>query len=222
MLKSWRIKMKNKIKIAVIDFDGTACEFNHGNFSSSWEAFSNVCGVNKELNQLLDDYYHCKRKEEWMTKKGVKLFSGKSINLVDKLKPFPYSSGFVNFVNSRNGFLLGFLSSGLNIIVDEAAKELNLDFSISTELETKNGIITGNVKKIIPLWNKEKPFLELLKKYNFLPEQSCYVGDNENDISCFRTAGISVAYNPKTNDTMKTAKYVINDFKELNKILELK
>ncbi len=211
--------MKNKIKIVIFDFDGTACNFNYGNFNSSWDAFSNVCGVNKELNQLLDNYYHHKEKEELMTKKGVKLFSGKSINLVNKLKPFPYSPGFVNFVNSRNGFFLGFLSSGLNVVIDEVAKELNLDFSISTELETKDGIITGNVKKIIPLWNKEKSFLELLKKYDFLPEQSCYVGDNENDISCFKTAGISVAYDPKTNDTKKAAKYVINNFKELNKIL---
>ena len=211
--------MRNEIKVVVCDFDGTACKFNHGNFSS-WDAFSNICGVHEEMNQLLENYYPHKEKQEWMTKKGISLFKGKSISLVDKLKPFPYSNGFKEFVNSKDGKTVGFLSSGINIIVDESAKELGLDFSIATELYHKDGILTGKSGRIVPLWNKEKLFLELLEKYNFLPEQSCYVGDNENDISCFKLAGISVAYNPKTESTKKSADYVIDDFRKLNEILE--
>ncbi len=211
--------MKNKIKMVVIDFDGTACEFNYGNFSSSWDAFSNICGIYKKMNQHLKKYYSNREKEEWMTKEAVKLFKGKTVSLVDKLKPFPYSNGFREFINSKDGKIMGFLSSGLNIIVDEAAKELSLDFSISTELEIKNDIITGNAKKIIPLWKKNEIFSELLKKYNFSFEQVCYVGDNENDISCIKLAGIGVAFNPKTETTKKAAKYIINDFRELKKII---
>lgn len=212
--------MGNKIGIVVIDFDGTACEFNHGNFSSSWDAFSNICGVQEKMNHLLENYYANKEKEEWMTRKGISFFKDKQINLVNKLKPFPYSNGFKEFVNSKNGRIMGFLSFGINLIVDESAKELNLDFSVSTQFKYKNGIITGKSGRIVPLWNKEKLFLELLEEYNFLPEQSCYIGDNENDISCFGLAGVSVAYNPKTETVRNSAKHVIKDFRELNGILE--
>jgi hypothetical protein len=33
---------------------------------------------------------------------------------------------------------------------------------------------------------------------------------------------ISVAFNPKTEQTRKAAKYVISDFRELNEILKIK
>jgi len=212
--------MENKIKLIVMDFDGTACHFFGGNYGSSWDAFSNVCGVYEKMNSLLRNYYAQPEKEEWMTREAVKLFKGKSIKLVDNLKPFPYSKGFVDFVNSRNGMPTGFLSSGLNVIVDEVVKELKLDFAISTELESENDILTGKVKRIIPLWKKEQILFELLDKYSVSPIQLCYIGDNENDIGCLRTARIGIAFNPKTKETREIANYVINDFRELNKILK--
>jgi len=209
-----------KIEIVVLDFDGTSCHFNHGTFGSSWDAFASVCGVYKKMNKLLSIYYPQKDKEEEWGREQLKLWIGKSIKLVDKLKPFPYSKGLKEFVNSKNGLHIGFLSSGLNIVVDEAARELNLDFSISTELQQENGKLTGKFGKIVPLWEKDKIFLDLLANYNLSSEQSCYVGDNDNDISCIKLAKIGVAYKPKTKNVEQAAKYIITDFRELNNILK--
>lgn len=168
--------MKKKIEMVVIDFDGTACKFDYGKFGSSWDAFATVCGVYEQMDQLLSIYYPQKEKEGEWGREQLKLWVGKPINLVDKLKPFPYSKGFKEFVNSRNGKVMGFLSSGLNIIVDEAAKELKLDFSISTELQQKKGILIGEFGRVVPLWKKQGVLLDLLKRYSFSPEQTCYVG----------------------------------------------
>lgn len=208
-----------KIEIVVLDFDGTSCHFNYGTFGSSWDAFANICGVYEQMNRLLSIYYPQKDKEEEWGKEQLKLWVGKPIELVNKLKPFPYSNGLREFVSSRNGMLTGFLSSGLNIIVDEAAKELGLDFSISTELQQEDGILTGEFGNIVPLWEKDKNFLDLLAKYNLSPEQSCYVGDNDNDIPCIKLAKIGVAYKPKTPNIKQAARYIITDFRELNDIL---
>ncbi len=212
--------MKNRIKITVLDFDGTACKFNYGRFGSSWDAFAVVCGVYEEMDRLLTIYYPQKEKEDEWGREQLKLWTGKSVGLVEKLKPFPYSDGLREFADSRNGMIAGFLSSGLNIVVDEAAKELNLDFSISTELQQNNGILTGRFGEIVPLWKKHEKFLKLLKKYGFPPSQSCYVGDNDNDIPCMKLAAVSVAFKPKTELTKKSARYEINDFRELISLLK--
>ncbi len=209
-----------KTKIIVIDFDGTACKFECGRFGSSWDAFATACGVYEEMNRLLSIYYGQKEKEDEWSREQLKLWVGKPVALVNKLKPFPYSAGFKEFIDSRNGMPMGFLSSGLNLIVEEAARELNLDFSMATELRHNNGVLTGEFGKVVYLWKKQEAFLELLRRYGVQPEQSCYIGDNDNDIPCLNLAGVSIAFNPKTEETRRAAKYVIDDFKEVNEILK--
>ena len=213
--------MENKIKLLVLDFDGTSCHFDNGNFGSSWDAFTSVCGVYDELHSLLKKYYFQHEKEEFMTREAGKLFRGKPISLVESLRPIPYSDGLKDFLNSRNGngIKIGFLSSGINIVVNEAASELNLDFSLSTELKSNRGFLTGEVGKIISLWNKEKFLYELLDNYSLSLNDLCYVGDNDNDISCLKLAKIGVAFNPKTEKTRRSADYIISDFRELKNIL---
>lgn len=210
-----------KIEIVVIDFDGTACKFSCGRFGSSWDAFATACGVYEEMDRLSSIYYHQKEKEDEWGREQSKIWVGKPIALVNNLKPFPYSKGFKEFISSKNGRIAGFLSSGLNLVVDEAARELDLDFSISTELQHHKGVLTGQFGRIVYLWKKHEAFLELLKRYGLSPEQSCYVGDNDNDIPCLDLAGLSVAFDPKTEETKKAARYIINDFRELNELLEI-
>jgi phosphoserine phosphatase len=62
---------------------------------------------------------------------------------------------------------------------------------------------------------------DLCRRYNVAPEEICHVGDHANDLPVFERVGLPVAFRPKLPEVQKGAKYVINDFAELGRILGL-
>ena len=64
-----------------------------------------------------------------------------------------------------------------------------------------------------------RKLIEISKTSNFRLEESCFIGDGVNDIPCFEIVGLPIAYNPRVKIVEKYVKYIISDFKELNKIL---
>ena len=69
---------------------------------------------------------------------------------------------------------------------------------------------------------KASAMLEILSRYNILPEESIAFGDSENDIEMLRTAGIGVAMGNATPECLAAADYVTADCDEdgLKKALE--
>ncbi len=211
-----------KIKAVLADMDGCVLTYKNEPYNSSWDAISEALLCNKEWIKMRDFYVGKKDKyAEWFEKQ-VGMLEGLSVKEASRvLFPVPYSRGAVAFFNSLDGnYVKGLVSSGINIVAEKVREDLNLDFQVSNYLEIKKRIFTGKGKEVVGLDNKLKVLKDVLEQHCIGLNETCFVGDNFNDVPVFEKVGLAVAYNPKTEYVGKKADYVIYDFRELNKILE--
>jgi HAD superfamily hydrolase (TIGR01490 family) len=92
------------------------------------------------------------------------------------------------------------LSSALTDVCGEIAASLNLDDIICSELETKNGYLTG--QPLGHLCYGEEKGIRLkayCNKYSFPTSQAWYYGDSISDLSALISAGNPVCVNPDNN-----------------------
>ncbi len=210
-----------EIKAIISDMDGCVLTYKNEPFNSSWDAMSEALPCNKEWIEMRDFYVNQKGKyAEWFEKQ-VGMLEGLSIKEANKvLFPAPYSRGAVSFFNSLDGnYIKGLVSSGINIVAEKVKEDLNLDFQVSNFLEIKKRIFTGKGKEIVGLDNKLQVLEAVLEQRCIGLNETCFIGDNFNDVPVFEKVGLAVAYNPKKEYVGKKADYVIYDFRELRKIL---
>ncbi|MFH1249465.1 MAG: HAD hydrolase family protein [archaeon] len=213
--------MKNKIRMIISDMDGTIVHYEKGQFKSTWDALYQGYGLQKE-NMDLWDYYHDKKEleNEW-TDKLVGLLKGLPIKKgIENLFPIPYSKGVKPFFKDLSTkYIRGILTTGISFVAEAAREELNMNFALSFILNHKNELFDGTYDSRVKLWGKADKLKEISDGLNISLDSICFIGDNENDISCFERVGLPIAFNPKTDRTTKSARYCIDDFKEINKIL---
>lgn len=214
--------MEQKIKLLVLDGDGTCWHYPNSGFGSSWDALSQALGIKDKTDRLMKKYYsNLNLHQEWADKQ-VALFKGKSIKSAkQKLYPIPYTLGFEDFAKKTFGKIKrGLLTTGLDIVAEKAAKELQLDFCYCNSLNRVDGHFAGTLEYKVPLWDKHLFFDEICNGFSF--NEIAYVGDSKNDVLCMSQAGIKIAFNPKDKQIEMVADYVIDDFKELFEILRIK
>ncbi len=214
-----------KIESVVCDMDGTLVDYPNEPFHSSWDALAGALPKNlKEQWKKLRDFYYPKKElcDEWY-KKELALLKGLRLEEIENyLFPVPYSLGVKDFFLNRNGYVRGIVSAGVSLVAKRISQELYFDFFvINSSLEVKKGTFTGKGECISHLWRKDLDVLKIAGEHNLNLQRMLYVGDNENDIPAFNIVGISVAFKPKNPQTERAAKYVIGDFRELNRIIEL-
>ena len=115
----------------------------------------------------------------------------------------------------------GLLSGCLDVVGKKAAAEMELDFCLCNTLHADDGVFSGTMDYAVPVWDKHLFIPELCRRYQVTPEEICHVGDHENDMGCFESVGLAVAFNPKLEKVARMARHVISDFGELNQILGL-
>lgn len=214
--------MENKIKMIVADMDGTVVDYASLPFHSSWDALYTALGLQEENMRLLEEYYSKKELELEWTNKQVGLLKGHSVKkAINGIFPIPYSRGAREFFASLDrNYVKGILTTGINLIADVVKEELNLDFALSNILHHDNSMFKGTYEARVWLWKKVEKLKEIALQFNVPLDSICFIGDNDNDIDCFKIVGLPVAFNPKTEETRKSAKYVISDFTELKGILK--
>ena len=214
--------MKQEINLLVLDGDGTCWHYANNEFGSSWWALSKSLGVEEETTRLLEEYYSKPDLDREWIEKHVDLFRGKSVELAEReLYPIPYSDGLREFMQATKGKMKrGLLTAGIDFVAEKAAEELDLDFCYCNVLHKQNGEFTGTLNYNVPMWSKH----EILEReiLNGTPtDQVVYVGDTKGDVLCMSYAGLRIAFKPKDEQIEVVADYVIDDFRELMKILNL-
>jgi len=217
--------MSAKIKLVSIDGDG--CLFAYTNigsaFHSSWDAVAFAYGLKETWDARAQKYIGNKNQSDIWAQEDAADLRGRPVSQAGPtLYPIPYSNGAKEFLKTSQGRLRrGLLSGCLDVVGKKAAAETELDFCFCNTLHAEDGIFSGTMDYAVPVWHKHLFIDEICKKYDVTPGEICHVGDHENDIACFERVGLPVAFNPKLEKVARMAKYVISDFRELNRILEL-
>jgi phosphoserine phosphatase len=217
--------MSRNIKLVSIDGDGCLFAYTEigSAFHSSWDAVAYAYGLKETWDARAARYAGKKDQGDTWAYEDAADLRGKPVSqAAATLYPVPYSDGARDFLKTARGRLVrGLLSGCLNLVGQRAADETELEFCYCNKLHEENGVLTGTMDYAVPVWHKHLFIQEICAKFNVKPEEICHVGDHENDIDCFAQVGLAVAFRPKLDSVAKMARYVIDDFRELNVILGL-
>jgi phosphoserine phosphatase len=217
--------MSRKIKLVSIDGDG--CLFAYTNigsaFHSSWDALAFAYGLKDTWDERSRRYYHRAAQDNQWAEEDAADLRGLPVRQAESvLFPIPYSPGAREFLQASRGRLVrGLLSGCLDLVGKRAAAETQMDFCFCNTMHTRDGVFLGTTDHAVSPWHKHLLLPQIRQPYNLAPEEVCHVGDHENDIPCFEQVGLAVAFRPKVPQVAKAAKYVIDDFAELARLLSI-
>ena len=204
----------NKIDAVIFDLDGTLVRYHGVDFESSWGALAVAAGVGERSQQLFREYFP--RRDayaEWAVKEAL-LLKGVSVSHVSsQLFPPPYAKGVKEAVAKLQGrYLMGILSSGIDLVADHVASDLNLSFAWANRLPVEDGCFVGTSETVVELWSKADALDRLASELGLDLERICFVGDNVNDYAVLQRVGLAIAANPKDDTLHEVADHVISNF----------
>lgn len=200
--------------IALFDMDGTLLK---GRFIVNLAQRTNKSG---ELRELLDN--PAIPSEERTARLGA-LFAGVSHTVFeDAARTAPLSPGAAEVVVAlrKLGYRVGIVSDSFRVATEIVRRRVFADFSIAHLMRFRRGIATGEVLLCPAMFHENGCPRHRLCKHNVLLrvcEQSgiaadCVlaVGDSDPDACMLKAAGISVAYQPKSDAVAAAAQHVVS------------
>ncbi len=196
-----------RYKALVLDVDGVLTGID-----SVWRYVHEHLGVwpqarkNKEMFERGEISY-----EDW-ARLDVSLWRGRRVeelkNILGAVNLRPGAEELVRRAKSM-GLKVFALSAGIDVLVEEVAARLGLDGYEANKIETRDGVLTGNVEVTVGFTDKGKVFREILESHGIKPEEAIAVGDSIVDVPMFREAGYSVAFNPTAPALLSEADAIV-------------
>jgi len=104
--------------------------------------------------------------------------------------------------------IAGIVSTGLSLLAERVRQELRFDFAIANEIVMSDGVVTGEVVIRVPHGGKDSALADFCRAFDLAPGEVAAVGDTEGDLSMFRAAGWSVAFNATDPAVLRSASLV--------------
>jgi HAD superfamily hydrolase (TIGR01490 family) len=98
--------------------------------------------------------------------------------------------------HKKRGHVVAVVTNSLDIMVEGIRSQLGIDHVLSSTLEVKDGIITGNAKMLNFGKHKVNSIREFARKHNIDLKASFAYSDNNSDILMLSEVGNPVAVNP--------------------------
>ncbi len=86
------------------------------------------------------------------------------------------------------------ITGGFNEMCRRVIEELEFDACKGTEIDVRNGKLTGLALDYVPLDGKVDALKELLEELNVEPRAIVSIGDSVNDVPLFEVSNISIAF----------------------------
>jgi glucosyl-3-phosphoglycerate synthase len=209
-------------RLALFDMDGTLFD---GRFIVE---LAKRTGREEKLAKYLD------RRDltpESRTRSIARIFAGVPVDVFTATAmAMPLASGAVEAVVGlrKRGYRVGIVTDSYQVAAEIARRRVFADFALSNVVEFRKGRATGIVTLAPTMrsgtvgrraYDKLNALRFLTKRMGISARQVLAVGDGENDIGMLRAAGISVAFQPKTERLSRVAQHVIHD--RLDQVLNL-
>ena len=199
-------------RLALIDMDGTIL---NGRFISE---LARHTGREEALARYLDRY---DLTPETRTRRIGALFRGVRRELFEKIAlGIPLVKGAVEAVVGlrRRGYRVGVVTDSFHVASTIVRKRVFADFSLANVMEFNHDRATGVVtlaptmrsdRKGRLAYDKLNALRFLVKRMGIAAKHVLAIGDGDNDVGMMRAAGMSVAFQPKTDRVRRAAKHVV-------------
>jgi len=201
-------------KFVIFDLDGTIIKEN-----SAWEMLHKHFKVDPSIVEKNKELYEKKiiDVDRWI-EMDIKLWKNPHKKTIeDVLKKYTLIEGIKEFVEylKKRGFILGIVSSGIDILAEKVADELGIDICYSNSLifDEKGFLIGG--KGNVDLLRKKEIAKNLSEKFKIPLKNFIIIGDTRYDM--IDGVGIKIALNPKEK---LDADYTVNSIQELKEVFE--
>jgi phosphoserine phosphatase len=195
---------------------------------SSWEWVHRHFGVdNKEaldafIDGKIDDFEFMRRDILlWLDKKpGLTL---KDINEVLKGARVIKGSAETICALKEKGARTCIISGGIDLLADHIGADCGIDKVLANGLDAdEDGRILGDGILRVELRDKASALRSVLEEFRISPENCAAVGNSWADVSMFKVAGFSIAFNPLDERTRNAADVVVesDDLKTILTYLE--
>lgn len=202
-------------KLIVFDMDDTLFEGR----------FIDVCADTFRFRSELMDIRSAETNPVILTKRIATLLAGRTIGelieVADSMSIITDAKEIVTEMKGR-GFIVGIISDSYDCITNHVKNKLEMNFSLSNELEFSKGVCTGEVKIPSFLFNspdslckhticKTNAMLNVIKKYQIKRENTIAVGDSRNDLCLIKESGMGIAFCSKDELVNHHADIVISN-----------
>lgn len=210
------------IRAVFFDLDGTLVRYEGVAFESSWGAIGAAAGLGQEWDRILARYLGKPHLyPDWVRENAALLRGVPVARVLPHLFPPPYAPGAPEAIAELRkwGYILGIVSSGVDLVADRVRVELGLSFAVANELSIADGVFTGEAVVRVGLGDKRAVVEAEARRLGLALGEIAFVGDHLNDIPVFEAVGLAIAYAPKTPEVAAAARSVVHHFHAIPKQL---
>ncbi len=203
--------------MACFDMDGTLIEIK-----SSWEFIHEILGTEREAYIYRRMYERgeidYKKWAELDVSSWRKKDFSEVLRRVNSIKLMENSEKSIKMLKD-SGFIVGVISSGLNVIADRVCERLGMDFCKSARLLLKENEVVG-LAEDLPPDEKGSVLEEVARGYGIPLARVAFVGDGDSDLSIFEMElGLKIAFRPRSEKIVRLADHVVNDLLEASELI---
>jgi HAD superfamily PSPase-like hydrolase len=203
-----------KYKLICFDVDGTLID----DTIYIWVTLHDAFKVPQEGRKKYYDAYISKKitYSEWFNLDIVewqKLHKRREdfIEVIKKLKVMKGAPETIAVLRDR-GYKIAIVSGSLDIVVDTLLPGVDFDeILINKLIFSKNGKISKGIPTPYDMEHKVKGLEKIARDQKISLEECVFIGDNENDIHIARAAGLSIAFNVKSEKLAEVSDIVIKE-----------
>ena len=207
-----------KPKLLFFDMEGVLVQGKN-----IWERMHDKFGTHKEDDIYIKQFFANEfGYAEWV-QKVAQLWKGGDVNILyDLINNITYSKGtkkLFDYIHKMD-IKSYILSTAIDQLVKKVANDLGINSYMATELAEENGKLTGDTKLGCSFYTKGKIRAEIAQKEQVPLKNTVAIGDAINDVSMFKVAGISIAFNSTCDELKSIATHVV-DSDDLSDVLDI-
>ena len=209
------------VRLAVFDMDGVLVDSH-----SSWVLVHRHFGTDNEdslrafLRGEIDDMEFIRRDvERWVQAHGS-VTMGEVQDVLDRAPLVPGAIEALRELGAH-GVRTAIVSGGLRYLAERVGAEAGADLVLANDVVVDGtGLLTGEGIVHVPLREKGSVVGSIQEELGVTREETAAIGDSLVDLTMFRRARVSIAFNPKDEATARGASYVVRS-RDLRAVLPL-
>jgi phosphoserine phosphatase len=205
------------IKLVVFDVDGTLTYH-----TSIWWRLHEAFGTQDEGRVFFDKYFAGEITYKQWANLDASLWKGRPLSRVMEIvRSTELVTGAKETIKSlkQTGISVAILSGGIDLLADDVAHRVGIDYVLTNKLRHSDGVLTGEVDVHVEWGQKVSNIKQVADHFGVALRETAFVGDGLNDISVFRRVGLPIAFRPERQEVADAAQAVVRD-EDLRGILE--
>jgi phosphoserine phosphatase len=197
------------IQLVVFDVDGTLTKH-----SSVWWRLHEAFGTTVEGRKYFDQYFANEIDYNEWAALDAGLWTGQSVEKVMELvSATKLVRGAKETIDAlrNNGIHTAILSGGLDLMANDIARRVGIEYVLTNKLLHQNGKLTGDVDVLVGWGEKVEEIKNITDHFGIPLDCTAFVGDGKNDVSVFSVVGLSIAFNPEHQEVADAALITVRE-----------